>query len=137
MQRLVSGCFVRGRTFSATAAGGNGVLEYRQYALAPGGMRQYLAMVDESAALRKGLNPGWLGCVVGSSSAAVVTSDSSRVFCYSMFTAETGGTLSSVHHFYLYRSFAHRASVRQALSQDAGWQRFIDASRPLLTEQVR
>ena len=149
-RRLCSWCpalATRGAHTAAAAPPGLGILEYRTYTLAPGGMRRYLEMVDSTAPVRRRLNPAWLGCVHSPAGGARVANNTGAELLasdahlphttHSMFTAETGGVLNRVHHLYCYPSFAERASVRRTLSQDADWQRFIDESRPLVLQQAR
>ena len=54
-----------------------------------------------------------------------------------MFVCDTGGVLNRVVHFYHYRDFDHRDSVRQAVAADKAWQeQYLDNSRRTLSMQV-
>lgn len=53
-----------------------------------------------------------------------------------MFTADTGGALNVVHHFYAYASVEERARVRRTLASDQAWQQeYIDKTRPFVAHQ--
>ncbi len=120
------------RSFATGPA--SGVLEYRQYTLHPSGFKDFFALTNEHAELRKRLNPGFLGCV----HARVALLHARADVRHSMFTADTGGVLHKVHHFYHYCSMEERATVRRALAASGEWQQqYIDRARPLVAHQVR
>ena len=106
---------------SAAAAPAQSVFEMREYTLHPAGVKQFLQLSAEYAALRASLNPGFRGCAAAwrrGRGAWRALTHAARSF----FVCDTGGVLNRVTHFYAYESLAQRASVRQALAADRVWQ---------------
>lgn len=103
----------RGMSSAATSPYDSGFLEMRQYTLVPEKMKEYMKLADASAALRKRLNPGFLG----------------------FFTCDTGSMLNRVTHFYHFQDLNERERVRKAMAANPEWQQFIDESRPGLQMQ--
>ena len=84
--------------------------EWRTYHLKPDTVPQYIAMCDETAALRKKLNPALLA----------------------FFQVETGGNVNEVRHLYCFDSISHRAEIRAGGAANAEWRDFLKNSLPFV-----
>lgn len=90
-----------------------GVIEMRQYALKPSGVRDYLALTQQSAAVRRQHLP-----LAG------------------FFQAELGGDLTTLTHFYAYPGgLDERAERRREAQADPRWQAYVAASRAFVRGQ--
>lgn len=90
-----------------------GILEIREYTAQPAAAKAVIELYARTAAMRRRLSP-FLG----------------------MFTADTGGSLTTIIHLYQYRGYEHRAQMRAAMAVDEVWQRdAVDAARVMLRTQ--
>lgn len=102
------------RCFSASK-GQTGLIELRTYDTIPSKTLEYKELAKTSASVR-----------------SKYTKDSWKLF----LSAETGyGSLSEFVHLYTYDSMVHRAEVRKAMGKDEEWKKFLEESKPCLSQQ--
>lgn len=100
----------RQRASFATKAEDAKLYEWRTYHLKPDAVPDYVAICDETAALRKSINPA----------------------LKAFFQVETGGNVNEVRHLYCWDSVTHRATVRAEGAANPEWRAFLKASLPMV-----
>jgi hypothetical protein len=90
-----------------------GIVEMRQYTISPSGIKDYLNLTNQSAAVRTRHLP-----LVG------------------FFQPELGGDLTTVTHFYAYlQGLDERAERRKGAANDPEWQKYVSESRAFVKKQ--
>ena len=85
----------------------------RTYVVKPEHLDDYLRRCADTADVRRGLNPGFLG----------------------FWVTEIGGDVNEVTHVYAYDDYDHRDAVRRAMKDDPRWAAFIADTKPALVSQ--
>jgi hypothetical protein len=98
---------------SATVPSTQGIYEFRTYDVAPSLMSDYLKMCDDTAAVRKELNPGFLAFLV----------------------TDIGGDVNTITHVYRFENYDARDAIRAKMGADPRWSAFVTASKRLVTSQ--